>query len=754
VYGTGDLIMKTSLMILLFGMMLYAASPGSNEVTRKTIDAKVAELLSKMTLEEKVGQMTQITLEVISTKQGTKDQMHVLNDEGLKDAVLKYHVGSILNVYDAAHSVDYWHEIITKIQNLATKESRLKIPVLYGIDAIHGANYTINATLFPQAISMAATFNTELSKQCGDITSKEVRASGIPWNFYPVLDVGRQVLWPRFWETYGEDTYLTSVMGVNYIEGAQGDDFAAKDKVAICLKHYVGYSAPQNGKDRTPAFMSERTLREYYLPPFEAAVKAGALTVMVNSSEIDGIPVHSDHHIISDILKGEMNFQGFVVSDWEDIKRLYTRDHVASSPEEAVKMAVLAGIDMSMIPKDYSFYTILLDLVKKNEVPISRIDDAVTRILRVKMMTGILDKPYPDTAMKELVGAPQHTAVNLQAAEESIVMTKNAKGILPLKKGQKILVTGPTANLLSVLNGGWTITWQGNEESLYPKQANTVVKALRQKFGEKNIIYSEGTAFSKDINIAETIKLAKKSDVIVLCLGEKAYCETPGNIDELTLDTAQLQLASKLAELHKPVVLVMLEGRPRIIRSIVDKVDAVLVGMLPGMKGGDAIANIIAGDAVPSAKLPFTYPKYSNSLYHYDYKPLEGEGGNVYDPQWAFGYGLSFTTYEYSDLQIDKKAISKTDTLYVSVNVKNTGKVSGGESVLLYLRDLYGSVSRPVRQLRGFQKIHLNPGEVKQVRFAITNSDLSFIGRENKRITESGDFLIMVDNLSAGFTLK
>jgi beta-glucosidase len=748
------MIMKTYLMFFLCSMMICAASTDKIVKSRKEIDVKVAQLLSQMTIEEKVGQMTQITLQAVSEKQGTKDQAHVLNDGALKDAILKYNVGSILNVYDAAHSISYWHEIITKIQNLATKESRLKIPVLYGIDAIHGATYTKGATLFPQAISMAATFNADLEKQCGEITSKEVRASGIPWNFYPVLDVGRQVLWPRFWETFGEDTYLTTAMGLSYIKGAEGDDFSEKNKLAICLKHYVGYSAPNNGKDRTPAWISERMLREYYLPPFEEAVKAGALTVMANSSEVDGISVHSDHHILTDILKGEMKFDGFIVSDWEDIKRLYTRDHVASSPEEAVKMAVMAGVDMSMVPQDFSFYKILLDLVKKNEVPLERIDDAVTRILRVKMMTGIFENPYPDPSMSGLVGNSENEEKNLQAAEESIVMTKNENNILPLKKGTKILVTGPTADLLSVLNGGWTITWQGDEEALYPKKANTIAKALKQKFGEKNVIYSAGTGFAKDVNIAETIKLAKEADAIILCLGEKSYCETAGNINDLELDTVQLQLASRLAELNKPIILVMLEGRPRVINSIVGKADAILIGMLPGMRGGNAIANIISGDAVPSGKLPFTYPKYSNSLYHYDYKPLEGAEGNAYDPQWSFGYGKSYTSFEYSGLQLDKNTISDTDTLNINVTVKNTGKVAGSESVLLYLHDMYGSVSRPVKQLRGFKKVSLKPGESKAVQFTLINYDLSFIGRENKRITEPGDFLIMVDDLSAGFKLK
>ena len=501
-----------------------------------------------VTIEEKVGQMTQVTIQVVSKQQGTKDQDHILDEKALEDAVLKYHVGSILNVYDKAHSVAYWHEIITKIQDLATKKSRLSIPVIYGIDAIHGPTYTQGATLFPQAISMAATWNKELALLSGEITAREVRASGIPWNFYPVLDVGRQALWPRFWETFGEDTYMTSTMGTQYIIGSQGNDFSASDKVATCLKHYVGYSFPINGKDRTPAWISERMLREYFLPPFEAAIKAGAMSVMVNSSEVDGIPGHSNYHLLTEILRGELKFDGIVVSDWEDIKRLYTRDRVADSPEAAVKMAVLAGVDMSMVPYDYSFYTILLDLVRKNEVPVSRIDEAVSRILRVKFMAGLFDNAYPDAKLTSLIATPENNAANLKAAEESIVMTRNKYTRLPLKKNTKLLVTGPTSNLVSVMNGGWTITWQGNEESLYPKTANTVYAALRDKFGEKNVVYSPGASFDSEIDIAKTAEMAKDVDAIVVCLGEKCYTETPGNIDELEIEKAQQTLVNELSK--------------------------------------------------------------------------------------------------------------------------------------------------------------------------------------------------------------
>lgn len=742
--------MKIILTLLLSGFFLSVfAQPQDGQMEKR-----IADILSKMSIEEKVGQMTQITIEVVSKKQGTKSQLHELDDKKLEEAIAKYHVGSILNVYDVAHTVDYWHEILGKINNIASQKTKLAIPVIYGIDAIHGATYTQGATLFPQAISMAATFNPELAYKAGEITSKEVKASGIPWNFYPVLDVGRQPLWPRFWETFGEDPYLVSLMGAKYINGAQGNNVADKNKLMTCLKHYLGYSAPNNGKDRSPAWISERMMREYYLPPFEAGVKAGAMTVMANSGEIDGIPTHSDYHLLTEVLKQELKFNGFVVSDWEDIKRLYTRDHVASSPEEAVKMAVMAGVDMSMIPQDYSFYNILLELVKNNQVPASRIDDAVTRILRVKMMLGLFENAAPDKSMASVIALPEHKAANLEAALQSVVMTQNNNNMLPLKNAKKILVTGPTANMLSAMNGGWTITWQGNEETLYPKSALTVYKALQQKYGADKVVYSEGTTFNSDVNISKTKDMAKDADAVVICLGEPAYCETPGNIDNIELDEAQLKLVDEVASVNKSIVLVMLQGRPRVINKIVNKAQAILVAMLPGMRGGEAIANIIAGETSPSGKLPFSYPKYVNAFYHYDGKPLENTNDLKYDVQWPFGFGLSYTAFGYDNLKVDKKAYTQNDEIKVSVNVSNKGSVAGMEAVQLYICDKYGSVSRPVRQLRGVQKIMLKPGETKTVNFTLTMNDLSFIGRDNKRIVEPGEFGVYVEKLEQGFILQ
>jgi beta-glucosidase len=745
---------KLKNFVLVFLLIVFQLSTTAQIYTTTKVDERVKQLLSQMTLEEKVGQMTQVTIQTVSKTQGTKSQLHQLDEAKLEEAIKKYHVGSILNVYDVAHSLEYWHEVITKMQDMATKETRLKIPILYGIDAIHGATYTKGATLFPQAINMAATWNTEIAKQTGEITSYETKASGIPWNFYPVMDIGRQPLWSRLWETYGEDVYLASQMGSEYIKGAQGDDMSAPDKLATCLKHYVGYSFPINGLDRTPAWISERMLREYFLPPFEAGILAGAPSIMVNSSEVDGIPGHANYHLLTEVLRNELNFKGLVVSDWEDIVRLHTRDKMAATPKEAVKIAVMAGVDMSMVPYDFSFYNYLLELAKDGEVPMWRIDEAVSRILAVKMQTGIFENPYPDKKLSEKFACKEFSDANLNAARESIVLTKNTDNILPLSKSKKVLVTGPTANLLSVMNGGWTITWQGNEESLYPSEKNTVLEAIQNKIGNENVTYVEGTSFNKDINTDKAVSEAKNSDVIVLCLGEAAYCESPGNIYDLSLDQAQIDLANKMISTGKPVILVLLEGRPRVVTKIAENSDAVLVAFLPGMEGGNAIADILFGDANPSGKLPVTYPKTPSGYTTYDYKPIEVFDVNKFDPLWPFGYGLSYTSFNYSNLRLSSNEITENDELLVQIDVKNKGNRAGKEVVQLYLTDLYGSVTRPNKQLKGFEKVLLNPGETKTISFKLNKEHLSFIGQQNRRIVEPGDFKVTIENHTKTFKLK
>ncbi|RMF59606.1 MAG: beta-glucosidase [Calditrichaeota bacterium] len=741
--------MKRFSLILLMTTILINTS--MVQMTEEELDEKVNHLLSRMTLEEKVGQMTQITLEAVSARRGTATQKHRLDLRKLEEAIVKYHVGSILNVYDVAHTLDYWHTIITTIQDIATKKTRLGIPVIYGIDAIHGANYTREATLFPQSIAMAATRNPELVKKCAEITAFEVRASGIPWNFSPILGVARTPLWPRFFETYGEDPYLVSQMGAAYIKGMEGEtnQIGAPDRVAACMKHYLGYSFPLSGKDRTPAWIPERMLREIFLPPFQKAVEAGVHTVMVNSSEINGIPVHSDYHLLTEVLKEELGFKGFVVSDWEDINRLYSRDKVASSRKEAVRMAVMAGVDMSMVPFDFSFYEDLLQLVKEGKVPVARIDDAVSRILRVKFQLNLFENPYPKREMKEQVGNPESANVSLEAAHQAITLLKNVNKILPLKKTMNILVTGPTANMRSVLNGGWTYTWQGNEEVLYPRDKPTILEAIRDKVGDTNVKYLPGASFSQLGDLQKVKELAKQQDVAVVCLGETPYCETPGNIHDLTLPEAQLKLVEAIAQTGTPVILVLVEGRPRIFTRVVGLSQGILMAYLPGPEGGRAIADVLFGDVNPSGKLPFTYPRHPNDLVCYDHKPIEMDDPNKLDPLFPFGYGLSYTTFAYSNLVLDRQTFYPHENLTVKVTVTNTGDREGREIVELYVRDVYRSVSPPVRQLKRFTSVTLAPGEEKVVQFTLSRDDFAFWGRDNRMIVEPGEFWIMVGGQTA-----
>lgn len=735
-------------IIILFFSQLY--SQNKNEERDKFIN----DLISQMTLEEKAGQMTQLTLEVL-TKEGSEripGEPQSLDMNKLREAILDFKVGSIINTGISANTIELWHEIIAQIQNVATKESRLSIPVLYGIDAIHGANYTVDATLFPQNIAMAATRNRELVRKSAEITAYEVRASGIPWNFNPVLGLARQPYWPRFWETFGEDTYLASELGVEYVNGSQGKDISDSTKVAACIKHYLGYSVPNNGKDRTPAWIPERMLREIFLPPFAEGVKSGAATVMLNSSEINGTPVHSDRHLITEILKEELGFEGFVVSDWEDVKRLHTRDRIASTPKEAVKLAVEAGLDMSMVPYDYSFATYLVELVNEGEVSEERVDDAVRRILKVKHDLGLFDNPYPNKNLIEGFASDEFTEVNKNAAREAITLLKNENSILPISKDTKILVTGPTADLMKVLNGGWTITWLGNIEELYPEEKNTFLEAVQNIADEDNVTYVEGTTFQENINIDEAVAQAEYSDVIFACLGEDTYCETNGNITNLQIPEVQLELVRSLAETGKPIVLVLFEGRPRVITCIADKVDAIVMGYLPGMEGGDAAAEVIFGDVNPSGKLPFTYPRDVAGYTTYDYKPIETASFPEVNPLWSFGHGLSYTTFEYSELILNNN-YGINDEIVISVTVTNTGNMGGKETVELYITDLYASVSRPNKQLKGFEKIDLLPGESKKVKFTLSTDDLAFYNRENKRVVEPGEFVVSINDLKKQFTL-
>ena len=744
--------MKIKTLLFLFGLVIFSQAQVKNIMSNED---KISSLMSKMTLEEKVGQMTQIALQSFSIEGKNRietEPVHI-DLKKLRELILKYKVGSLLNTGQAANSLEKWHEIITTIQDVATKESRLKIPILYGIDAIHGANYTLGSTLFPQSFAIAASRNRELVRKSAEITALEMRASGIPWNFNPVLGLGREPYWPRFWETFGEDSYLATQLGIEYVEGMQGNDLSDPKAGAACLKHYIGYSLPNNGLDRTPAWIPERVLRDLLLPPFAAGVKSGALTVMANSAEINGIPAHSSFNLMTTILKDELGFKGFIVSDWMDVQRLHTRDGIAATPKEAVKLAVMAGIDMSMVPLNVDFAILLKELVEDGEIPESRIDDAVRRILRVKYALGLFKNPYPDKSLMPEFATEESAKINKLAADETITLLKNKNSILPLNKNTKILLTGPTANKMMYLNGGWSYVWQGNNEALYPKEKNTFYEALRVGFGSDNINYVEGTTIDSILNIQKAVNAAKDVDVIVASLGEAPYCETPGNIFNLALEDAQLQLVTELSKTGKPIVLVLFEGRPRVISKIVDKVDAIVMGYLPGLEGADATTDILLGKVNPSGKLPFSYPKTVSGYTTYDYKPIEECEDNHYNPQWPFGYGLSYTSFEYSDLSISKTK-SIDEDIHISVNVKNVGKIEGKETVELYISDRFASVSRPTKQLKGFEKVNLKPGEEKIVKFIITPNDLSFHNRENKKVVEPGDFVFMIDGLTKTLNLK
>jgi beta-glucosidase len=730
---------------------------------------RIDALVARMTLEEKVGQMTQLQIGMVTT--GANQTIRI-DPAKLEKAIVKYGVGSILNVQDQALSVDAWHDIIRQIQE-ASQRTRLKVPVIYGIDSIHGANYVQGSTLFPQEIGMAATWNPALMQRAQELAAAETRAAGIPWSFSPVLDIGRQPLWPRFWETFGEDPYLATVMGVAFVRGLEGDDVSSPVHVAASLKHYMGYSFPLNGRDRTPAWIPENYLREYFLPTFAAAVKAGARTVMVNSAEINGTPGHVNRHILTDILRGELGFKGFVVSDWEDIKKLVTQWKVAADEKEATRLSIMAGIDMSMVPSDYSFADNLVALVKEGGVPMSRIDEAVRRILRVKFELGLFDNGgMPDPALKSNFGQNSSRDVALQAARESLTLLKNDRALLPLAKNRKVLVTGPTANSLVSLNNGWTYVWQGSDESLYPKDRPTILQALEGKLG-KNLTYEPGTRITRpadspanstptdlneEVDIAAAVRAAREADVVVVCLGEGSYTETPGNITDLNLPDVQLRLAEAIEATGKPVVLVLVEGRPRVINRIVDKAQAILMAYNPGNEGGVAVADVLLGDYNPSGRLPFTYPRTANGLVNYDHKLFETEatsfGNMAFNPQFEFGHGLSYTTYAYSDLRLGQKSLPLHGTESVSVTVKNTGARAGKETVILYVRDVVASLTPPGKRVRRFAKVYLEPGQSRTLNFTLRPEDLSFIGADNRPTVEPGDFEVMVGDLNDTFTLQ
>lgn len=732
--------------------------------------AKIEALLRRMTLEEKVGQMTQLTIDMVTSGD---DQNVRIDPAKLEKTINQYGVGSILNVNNQALPMDRWHEIISGIQTAAAK-TRLKIPVIYGIDSIHGANYIQGATLFPQEIGMAATWNPVLMQRAAEITAMETRAAGIPWSFSPVLDVGRNVTWARLWETFGEDPYLATVLGTAFVRGLEGEDVSDGKRVASSLKHYVGYSYPTTGRDRTPSLIPENHLREYFLPPFETAVKAGARTLMVNSAEINGTPGHINKRLLTDILKGEMKFDGFVVSDWEDIKKLVTHWRVAADEKEATRMSVMAGVDMSMVPLSYSFSDNLIQLVKEKKVPMTRIDDAVRRILRVKFELGLFDNSMPDKSLTANFGKAEYAQASLEAARESIVLLKNEKNILPLAKNKKVLVTGPTADSLISLNNGWTYVWQGSEPALYPKDKPTIQRAIEEKLGGKNFEFVQGTRIvrkpnspsnsnptdiDEEVNVKKAVDEARDADVVVLCLGEGSYTEHPGSIADLTLPETQLRFAESIIATGKPVVLVLAEGRPRVINRIADKVSGIVLALNPSNEGGRAVADVVFGDYNPNGKLPFTYPKFP--AYHptYDQPFFLTEGKTdfvkpIFAPQFAFGHGLSYTSFTYSNLQLSSKTIPVNGEITVSATVTNAGTRAGKETAILYLRDEYASLTPAGKRVKRFAKIYLEPGQSKTLSFKLNRQDFQFFNTDNKPIVEPGDFTVLLGNLSDKFTVR
>ncbi|MGV3540730.1 MAG: glycoside hydrolase family 3 N-terminal domain-containing protein [Rufibacter sp.] len=734
-----------------------ATSPSAPAEPR---DQEIEDLIARMTVEEKVGQMTQLTIDVI-----LKDnEATVLDTAKLRDVLVKHHIGSILNVRGRAYTIDEWHQVLNGIQNVATKQTRLGIPVIYGIDAIHGANYLAGSTLFPHNIGMAATRNPDLVNQAAKITAIETRASGIPWNFDPVLDVGRQPLWPRFEETFGEDVYVVKTMGTAVIKGYEQNSLNTDFTVASCMKHYLGYSAPATGKDRTPSYIPEQMLREIFLPPFQAAVDAGASTVMINSGEVNGVPVHGSKYLLTQVLRNELGFKGVAVSDWEDVIRLHTRHRVAATPKEAVRMAVEAGLDMSMVPYDYSFYDHLVALVKEGTISQERIDLSVRRIMTLKKKLGLFQNAFPKASLKSALNKPEFDRASKQAALESITPLKNNNQTLPLSKSAKILVAGPTANNLGALHGSWSYVWQGNEENQYPEKATTVVEALIAKIGKGNVISRSVADYAApaNTNAAQLKRDAVQAQAIVLCLGEKAYAESPGVIDDLTLEENQLALVRAAKETGKPVIIVLLEGRPRIFSSVEPLADAVVLAYRPATFGAPALADILFGDYNPDGVLPFTYPRFVGDVLTYDHKGTEivredvpnVAGNRGFNPQYAFGHGLSYTTFAFSDLRVDKTTFGQNDQVQVTVKVRNTGSRAGKKAIDLYSFDQYASITPSAKRLRTFTKVSLNPGEEKEVRFSLSAKDLAFVNEAGKWVTEPGAFDLMVGDLKTTITLQ
>ena len=767
--------MKKTLMTSLLATSLLVANAQQPAIPRdEKVEKQVEQTLSRLSLDEKIGQMCELTIDVITD---TKSQEFRLNEDALQKVFNQYHVGSILNVpKGVAQKPEVWSALIRRLNQLSM-ETCSGVPQIYGVDQIHGASYTWGATLFPQEIGQAASFNRAIPRRVSEIAAYESRAGLIPWVYSPVMDLGRQPLWSRMWESYGEDVHLSCEMARQAVLGYQGNDpnHIGPKNVAACLKHYMAYGVPVSGKDRTPSSVTERDMREKFFQPFRSAILAGALSLMVNSGVNNGVPFHANSKYLTTWLKEELQWDGMIVTDWADINNICTRDHIAATKKDAIALAINAGIDMSMVPYEVEFCDLLKELVNEGRVSMTRIDDAVRRILRLKIRLGLMDKKTWDKDEKKLAKefpdfASQRFANEaVRMAEECLVLLKNEelggenRKLLPLKEGMKILVCGPNADNLRGMNGGWSYTWQGDRTNELAPQMGyypTFQQALKERFGTENVQYLQGVRwdngdFNQDHQASDWNQLtaaAHRADVVIACVGENSYCETAGNINDLNLSDNQKEMVRQLAKAGRPIVLVLAEGRPRIIRDIEPLCQAVVHTFLPSNYGGKALARLLAGDADFSGRMPYTYPKYTGALVTYDYKPCENMGqmgGNynydaVMDVQWAFGHGLHYATVKYSNMRVDKSTFRKGDVLTISVDVTNTGQRTTKESVLLYSSDLVASLTPDIRRLRAFEKVELQPGQTRTVSLQLPAIDLSFVDLNGHWVLEPGDFRLSI----------
>ena len=754
-------------LFLSISMLAFAYTTSANVPVIKSnpkIEAQVEQTLKKLTLEEKIGQM----MELVTDLFGANDKNGVFYiDEHKTDSILsRYKIGSILNAPNTcAPTAKQWEKYIEQIQKISMK--RIGIPCVFGLDQNHGSTYTQDGTLFPQNINVAATFNREIARHSAEATAYETRAVSVPWTYSPTVDLGRDARWPRIWENFGEDCYLSSEMGKAMVYGFQGEDPNKIDQyhIATSMKHFMGYGVPWTGKDRTPAYISPANLREKHFAPFLAGLQAGALTVMVNSASVNGMPMHANKEILTGWLKEETGWDGVLITDWADINNLYTREMVAKDKKDALRIAINAGIDMIMEPYSCDACGYLIELVKEGKIPMSRIDDACRRVLRMKYRLDLFKNPTQKLKNYPKFGGEEFAKLALEGATESMVLLKNEGNILPLQHGKKILLTGPNANQMRCLDGGWSYTWQGHRTDEFAGKYNTIYEAFCNEYGKENVILNQGVTYNEkgkyweenEPQILGAVAAAKDADVIVACIGENSYTETPGNLTDLWLSENQRNLVKALAQTGKPVILVLNEGRPRLIADIEPLAQGIIDILIPGNMGGDALVNLVSGKSNFSGKMPYTYPKEINSLANYDFKKSEEVGTmeGAYDynakitQQWGFGYGLSYTSYQYSNLKVSKSDFRHGDIIKVSVDVKNTGKVAGKESILLFSSDLVASMVPDGRRLRAFDKVELQPGETKTVTFELKADDLAFVGWDGKWRLEEGDFKLMIADQTA-----